>query len=644
MTGPCTVGRYLALRLAELGITHLFGVPGNHLGPFLTTLRAEGDIEWVGTPTEGGAGQAADAYARIHGVGAAAVTYSVGAFNLLNACGGAYVEQVPLIAVNACPPYEQWQNYRALGLLTSHMSTRPESNLDVYRQVTVDAQVISNPGLAPAQIDAALTACLTERRPVYLEVMEDLWDEPCAEPRGAIVRGERPFSARNQTMLDDAVSAIMTLIAAHPGPDGTPRPILWAGEEIERYRLGDPLTELVEVTGVPFCTSLGAKAVVDEDLPQFHGVYNGRASHPDVHRIFKDWATCRIGLGAWSTSKNLGGEQSVGTDWVMAAHGGVSVGTSYFPDVQLDRLLPALQDALVKGYGPSGLAADYYAEAHTHQPAASAVRPAGLADHRAALRTGAAPSRNAERLTYDGVFDRINHFLGLETRQNWTVVSDAAFSLIGSMNLSLPAGGFLSQISWLSIGWSVGAATGAALAPERGHARPMVFVGDGAFQETCQEISTHTRLGLPSVVFVMDNGHLYGIEQMLVHPSYYAKPDTAEPGSADRSSAEPDGAESDGAGPDGPDFYNVLHPWHYDRLADVFAGPKTPASGVSVAHTVELDDLLARLTDPADPVNAGPLLVRVRLDRHDYPRAMAYKVPGQAAAAPFTTVEDQRGR
>lgn len=633
ITYGCTVARYLAQRLAELGITHLFGVPGNHLGPFLTTLRAEGDIEWVGTPTEGGAGQAADAYARVHGVGAAAVTYSVGAFNLLNACGGAYVEQVPLVAINASPPYEQWQNYRALGLLTSHMSPRPESNLDVYRQVTVDAQLISNPGLAPARIDAALTACLSERRPVYLEVMEDLWDEPCPEPGEPIVPRERPFSARNQLMLDHAVNAILTLVEEHPGPDGRPRPIVWAGEETDRFRLGGELTDLVEGTGVPFCTTVGAKAVVDEDLPQFHGVYNGHASHPDVHRIFKDWATCRIGLGAWSTSKNLGGEQCVGGDWVMAANGGVSVGTAYFPDVQLEQLLPALQDALVKRYGSGGLAADYYAEAHAHAQAQAhqgvlGNRPAGLEQYRASLRTSGSRSRHAERhteghiqdhiqdhterLTYDGVFDRINHFLGHETRQNWTVVSDAAFSLIGSMNLSLPAGGFLSQVSWLSIGWSVGAATGAALAPERGHARPMVFVGDGAFQETCQELSTHTRLGLRSVVFVMDNGHFYGIEQMLVHPSYYA-------GADDQGSPAPDG-------PDAPDFYNVLHPWHYDRLAAVFAGQETPATGLTIAHTSDLDDLLTRLTDPTDPVNAGPLLVRVRLHRHDYPRAMAYKV------------------
>ncbi|NEW69710.1 thiamine pyrophosphate-binding protein [Streptomyces rhizosphaericus] len=612
ITPECTVARYLARRLAELGITHLFGVPGNHLGPFLTALRAEGDVEWVGTPTEGGAGQAADSYARLHGIGAAAVTYSVGAFNLLNACGGAYVEHVPLIAVNACPPYEQWQNYRALGLLTSHMSPRRESNLDAYRQVTVEAQVISNPGLAPGQIDAALTACLSERRPVYLEVMEDLWDEPCAIAEEPLLRRERPFSARNQTMLAGAVAAILALVEEHPGPDGRPRPIVWAGEEVERFRLDRQLGDLIQATGVPFCTTVGAKAVLDERLPQFHGVYNGKASHPEVHSIFKDWATCRIGLGTWSTSKNLGGELSVGTDWVVAARGGVSVGTQYFPDVQLARMLPALQDALVALFGSGGLTADYFAEAHAHHGAAE-DRPASLDEHRATtLRAGGSSSGSDERLTYDGVFDRINHFLAKETRESWTVVSDAAFSLIGSMDLTLPAGGFLSQVSWLSIGWSVGAATGAALAPERGHARPMVFVGDGAFQETCQEISTHTRLGLRSVVFVMDNGHFYGIEQMLVHPSYYADRDA-------------DGADDT----DGADFYNVLHPWHYERLADVFSDKKTPAHGVGVAHTSELDELLARLTDPTDPVNSGPLLVRVRLHRHDYPRAMAYKVKGE---------------
>ncbi|MCZ9338553.1 alpha-keto acid decarboxylase family protein, partial [Streptomyces sp. TRM76130] len=71
-----------------------------------------------------------------------------------------------------------------------------------------------------------------------------------------------------QSMLGDAVNAILTLVEEHPGPDGRSRPIVWAGEETARFGLGGQLTELVEATGVPFCTTVGAKAVVDEDLPQ----------------------------------------------------------------------------------------------------------------------------------------------------------------------------------------------------------------------------------------------------------------------------------------------------------------------------------------------------------------------------------------
>ena len=55
-TSGWNVARYLARRLRQLGIRHLYGVPGNHLGPFLTVMREMGEIEWIGTPTEMGAG------------------------------------------------------------------------------------------------------------------------------------------------------------------------------------------------------------------------------------------------------------------------------------------------------------------------------------------------------------------------------------------------------------------------------------------------------------------------------------------------------------------------------------------------------------------------------------------------------------
>ncbi|MEV7214536.1 thiamine pyrophosphate-binding protein [Kitasatospora cineracea] len=599
-----TVGRYLATRLEQLGIRHVFGVPGDLLGPFLTVMQETTAVRWVGTPTELGAGYAADAYARVRladadadqpeqGVAAVAVTYSVGAFNLLNAVGGAYVEDVPLIAINGAPSYEQWLNFQAVGLLTTHMSPRRESNLEVYRQVTVDAQVLSNPGLAPSQIDSAITACLTERKPVYLEVMEDLWHAPCDAPAGRLRAHERPFTARNQDILDKAVAAAVELITKL----GTP--IVWAGEELVRQRLEGELLEFVEATEMQFCTTVGAKSVVSERHPRFAGVYNGKASLPEIRRTFQN-AGCRIGLGTWSTSKNLNGEQSIGDDWIVAARGGVSVGALYFPDVQLGRFVPALRAALAGRTFP----ADHFALAR----AAGLDVPATTAEFLDSLSSG---HRDGAELTYDSFFERINHFLEHQATGGdpqapspFTVVSDAAFALLGSMNLRITErAGYLAQNSWLSIGYSVGAASGVAFGRQQPLKRPLVFVGDGSFQEICQELSTHVRHHLRPVVFVLDNEGFYGIEQMLVSPCYYQ------------------GKASDGA-----DFYNVLHPWRYERLAEVFGSEKDPMHGFELATHAELDSLLADLADPANDLNRAPVLVRVRLDRHDYPRALQYKI------------------
>ncbi|WP_234426335.1 thiamine pyrophosphate-binding protein, partial [Streptomyces kebangsaanensis] len=452
-----TVGRYLATRLEQLGIRYLFGVPGDHLGPFLTIMHATTGVRWVGTPTEIGGGYAADAYARVRaadadlakgeqGVAAVAVTYGVGAFSLLNPIGGAYVEYVPVIVINAAPSYEQWLNYQAVGLLTSHMSQRRESNLEVYRQVTVDAQVISNPGLAPSQIDSAITAGLTERRPVYLEVTDDLWNAPCAAPQGELRRQERPFTKKNEEMLAKAVEASVKLVERL----GTP--VLWAGEEIARNRLEQELVSLVQLTGIPFCTTVGAKSVVSENTPGFTGVYNGKASLPEVRDAFQA-AGCRIGLGTWSTSKNLGGEKSIGDDWIVAAREGVSVGAQYFPDVQLARFVPALRDALGAAFGKRAFEADLFALAHAknRQVPASTI----------AFLTGLSSTDHPEELTYDGFFQHMNAFLlsqaqgdGPEATSPFTVVSDAAFALLGSMNLRMAErASFVAQNSWLSIGY-----------------------------------------------------------------------------------------------------------------------------------------------------------------------------------------------
>src|SRR3990172_6492030 len=102
MSKQTTVGGYLIHRLQELGIEHIFGVPGDYVLGFYDMLVAS-DMAVVGTCTEAGAGFAADAYARVNGLGALCVTYCVGGLNALNAVAGAYAEKSPLVVISGAP-------------------------------------------------------------------------------------------------------------------------------------------------------------------------------------------------------------------------------------------------------------------------------------------------------------------------------------------------------------------------------------------------------------------------------------------------------------------------------------------------------------------------------------------------------------
>src|SRR5436305_13808883 len=97
-----TVGSTLTERLHSLGVKHIFGIPGDYvLG--LCKLIEESPIEFVGTTREDCAGFAADAYARINGIGAARVTYCVGGLNTVNAVACAYAERSRAALISGCP-------------------------------------------------------------------------------------------------------------------------------------------------------------------------------------------------------------------------------------------------------------------------------------------------------------------------------------------------------------------------------------------------------------------------------------------------------------------------------------------------------------------------------------------------------------
>jgi thiamine pyrophosphate-dependent acetolactate synthase large subunit-like protein len=99
-----SIGNFLLRRLKEVRIRHIFGVPGDYNLEFMQQLEDRGSPAWIGTCNELNGSYAADGYARIHGLGALAVTYGVGALSAINGIAGAYSEHVPVIYIGGSVP------------------------------------------------------------------------------------------------------------------------------------------------------------------------------------------------------------------------------------------------------------------------------------------------------------------------------------------------------------------------------------------------------------------------------------------------------------------------------------------------------------------------------------------------------------
>jgi len=156
------------------------------------------------------------------------------------------------------------------------------------------------------------------------------------------------------------------------------------------------------------------------------------------------------------------------------------------------------------------------------------------------------------RLTVKRLFERLNGFISANT----VVVADVGDALFGATDLFIrERTEFLAPAYYTSMGFAVPACIGAQLANPK--LRPLVLVGDGAFQMTGMELATVARYGLNPVVVVLNNNG-YGTERHMQ---------------------------------DGP--YNDVWPWQYHRLPEVLGAGK----GFLVQTEIELDEALTQARD-----------------------------------------------
>jgi indolepyruvate decarboxylase len=481
-TPEFTVSDYLAQRLRELGVDHMFTVPGDYVTPFLDRVLAKKSLDVIPTPNEQIAGYAADGYARVRGIGAFAVTYGVGSFSALNAVAGSYVEHLPVVIVNGSPSVKNREQARLQGVLFHHSTGAFGADRDVYANVTTEARIVYDGDQAPAVIDAALVAAISRSRPVYIEVLKDVWDAPCARPAGTLAR--TTFFCDKRALAEAVEEAAGRLRRAK-------RSIVWADVLVARYHLTDAFEKFVRETGLSYTTSILGKSLLSEDTPGFVGTYDGPSADPETVREVEG-ADCILGLGVIVTDDYL---NIINTDFsrmILAGASSVRIAYHTYDNVPLESFIPALHARLA----PDG----------------------AVAKHRTPARVKAARAGAQDAITFEGFFfDRMQRFIG----EDMVLIPDESNSMYVAGSLHVAAQhGFFSQAAWGSIGYATGGALGIGCAAP--HKRAIVFAGDGGFQQIAQALAPMARLKQPAVVFLMNND-LYGIEQALIDLDYFDK-------------------------------------------------------------------------------------------------------------------------
>jgi indolepyruvate decarboxylase len=199
---------YLLTRLRELGVGHTFGIPGDFVLPVYAVQDTFG-MPTVVCAHEPGVGFAADAYARIRGLGVGLVTYGAGALNLLNPVACAYAEQSPLLIVSGGPEVAM----RRPEVYLHHVVKSFESQLNIFREVTVDAAILEEVDEAPSTIDRVLRNVVGLKRPGYLEIPRDRVLSEVPAPIGPI--SPDPLApAVHEAALLEAIDEVRAIIAS----------------------------------------------------------------------------------------------------------------------------------------------------------------------------------------------------------------------------------------------------------------------------------------------------------------------------------------------------------------------------------------------------------------------------------------------
>jgi TPP-dependent 2-oxoacid decarboxylase len=465
-----TVAQFLVERLENSGVRHVFGVPGEYISCLFKKISGS-PIKLVSCADEAGAGFAADAYARIMGVGCVAVTYHQGAFKLINAAAAASVEKSPLIIISGAPGIEEHDSDPSL----RHMKETTDCQRNLFDRITCASTVLDDPNKAGYEIDRVLASMQYYKQPIYIELPADIADKSIAYD--VYKQGTPTQPKTDNENLEEALQEVREWV------NNAKKPVILAGVEIARFEMGTQLQKFSEKTNIPIAVTMLSKSVIQEKHPNYLGVYSGDSSREEVQKAVEE-SDCLLIFGVMAGDSTL----------------------SHFPASFKKRkvIYSTIEELKIKNHAYKNVGFKAFLEAVFRLPLTKKNAP----DITRINRRLFTPDPEA-KLSVQRVFDKLDSILDA----NSLVVADGGTALSGSSELMVHHNhAFLGHALYKSRGTAIPGALGAGLA--RPTARLFVIVGDGAFQTSVSELGTIVAQKIKPIVLVLNN-HCHATENLL---------------------------------------------------------------------------------------------------------------------------------
>jgi pyruvate decarboxylase len=449
-----TLGFYMWSRLHQVGISTIFGVPGDFNLQFLDAIYTVPGLQFVTNQNELNAAYAADGYARVKGVpGCLVTTHGVGELSALNGVAGAMSEHVKMVHVVGQTTRAMQKNHMMI-----HHSIGRKPDHQTYNRcsepVRFAAAELWDIETAPAEIDRVIRECFIKSGPVYIFLPLDLSAEQVdATLLDTPIDTSPHIDTAAQSAAVDAITSALRA-AKHPS--------LLIDALVHRFDAVSEATALVNRLAVPFFSANMGKGLIDEDSPHYVGVWNGAVGTPGV-RTAAEAADLVITLGYLPADTNSGGF-SRAVDEKKTIHidpHSVTVFGKEYQNTSIKSLVAALVAAL-----PT---------TPQHQIPHPILPPPRIPR-----------DKDAKHITQSWLWPQIESFL----RPGDIIVGETGTSVFGLCDIKFPPRTqFIAQIYYGSIGYAMAATLGIEIARkelegERGPGRTVLITGDGEYPPT----------------------------------------------------------------------------------------------------------------------------------------------------------------